>query len=90
MGVCRSRAAVPPPVPCGRDQTTFVPKLCQGPGALAAKRWKKAVKKILNILRLRRAWHRRGLYLQHPWIKDLVEGLTRKDGELKRTKHLYE
>jgi len=46
--------------------------------------WRRAVRKIGQILRLRRRWSDLGRWLQQGWIQDLVDGLQRRGGRLDR------
>ena len=50
----------------------------------ALTRWRWATRKIVEVLRLRRVWHSLGVWLQQGWIRNLVEGLTRRHGVLVR------
>ena len=47
-------------------------------------RWKQAVRRITQILRLRKHWAALGRHLQLPRIQSLVSGLERRGGRLIR------
>ena len=47
-------------------------------------RWKRAVRHITLILRIRRRWALTGQYLQQERIQNLVAGLERRNGRLVR------
>ncbi len=51
----------------------------------ARRRWQQATHYIVRILRIRRRWAATGLHLQQPRIRDLVHGLERRRGTLRRT-----
>ena len=55
-------------------------------GRRARRRFREAVRQIVNLLRLRRRWARLGNYLQNPNIRDLTVGLERRRGTLVRTR----
>ena len=46
--------------------------------------WRRAVRRITHILRIRRKWALVGQLLQDPTIQDLVRGLERRQGQLVR------
>jgi hypothetical protein len=46
--------------------------------------WKQAFHYITRILRVRKRWAATGQYLQQPRIRDLVSGVIRRNGTLKR------
>ena len=52
----------------------------------ARRRFREAVRQVVNLLRLRRRWARLGQYLQNPNIRDLTVGLERRRGTLVRTR----
>ena len=60
-----------------------VPGLQVQPSA-ARLRWRQAVRRISQILRLRRRWASLGRHLQLPRIQSLVSGLERRGGRLIR------
>ena len=55
-------------------------------GRRARRRFREAVRQVVNLLRLRRRWARLGQYLQNPNIRDLTVGLERRRGTLVRTR----
>ena len=48
-------------------------------------RFRNAVRRVIHRLRLRKAWSAIGKWFQDPQLKDLVCGLTRVQGRLRRT-----
>ena len=48
-------------------------------------RFRNAVRRVIHRLRLRKAWSAIGKWFQDPQLKDLVYGLTRVQGRLRRT-----
>ena len=48
-------------------------------------RFRNAVRRVIHRLRLRKAWSAIGKWFQDPQLKDLVHGLTRAQGRLRRT-----
>ena len=55
-------------------------------GRRARRRFREAVRQVVNLLRLRRRWARLGQYLQNPNIRDFTVGLERRRGVLVRTR----
>ena len=55
-------------------------------GRRAQWRFRTAVRKVINLLRLRLRWSRVGQFLQVPNIRDLTVGLERRRGRLVRTR----
>ena len=47
-------------------------------------RWKQAVRYISRVLQIRKRWAATGKHLQQPRIRELVEGISRKGGNLWR------
>jgi len=41
-------------------------------------------RRIILVLRIRRVWNQLGIWLQQDWVQDLVEGLDRRRGVLRR------
>ncbi len=50
----------------------------------AVRRWRQAAQYVLRILRLRRKWAAVGRHLQLGRIRDLVAGVERRGGQLRR------
>ena len=48
-------------------------------------RFRNAVRRVIHRLRLRKAWSAVGKWFQDPLCKDLVHGLTRVQGRLRRS-----
>ena len=48
-------------------------------------RFRSAVRRVIHRLRLRKAWSAVGKWFQDPLCKDLVHGLTRAQGRLRRS-----
>ena len=48
-------------------------------------RFRSAVRRVIHRLRLRKAWSAVGKWFQDPLLKDLVYGLTRVQGRLRRS-----
>ena len=48
-------------------------------------RFRNAVRRVIHRLRLRKAWSAVGKWFQDPLCKDLVHGLTRAQGRLRRS-----
>ena len=48
--------------------------------------WRRAARRVLQILRLRRRWADLGQWLQQPWVQSLVAGLERRRGVLVRVR----
>ena len=75
MGVCPSRQALR-----ALARNTVAQSL------RARANWKLLVRRIGRILRLRVRWAALGLFLQTPRIQDLVVGLERRKGQLRRVR----
>jgi hypothetical protein len=50
--------------------------------------WKQAFHYITRVLRIRQRWAATGIYLQQPRIRDLVSGVVRRNGILKRNRRI--
>ena len=46
--------------------------------------WRRATRRVLQLLRLRRRWSDLGRWLQQPWVQSIVAGLERRHGVLVR------
>ena len=76
MGICPSRN------PIGQRRANTLAQ-----SRRAQQNWAKlrrlVRRKIFLVLRLRRVWHKLGVWLQQAWVRDL--GLERQRGALRRT-----
>ena len=77
MGNCPARSAQPVRRGLVRQNTAVQ-------AARAKVNWHHAVQLVARILRLRKRWAALGRYLQTPRIQDLVLGLERRQGQLRR------
>ena len=46
--------------------------------------WRRATRRVLQLLRLRRRWSDLGRWLQQPWVPSIVAGLERRHGVVVR------
>ena len=75
MGACPARQTQVPRV---------VVRNTAAQAARARANWKLLVRRVSRLLRLRRRWSALGRFLQQPRVQDLVLGLERRQGQLRR------
>ena len=54
------------------------------PNLVVRARWRRAIRRVIRVLKLRRVWSASGAYLAQPEIQQLVIGLQRHGGQLIR------
>jgi hypothetical protein len=87
---CNSARAVVATATVPRVERTYYLTRAQGRTATLTRArrlqlWRQAIQYITRILRTRRQWAATGRHLAQPRIQDLVSGLDRRKGQLRRT-----